>query len=72
MRKPDQTRRFEVPKCPHRMRHWFTYYGAPTSIAPVCQHGCGAPNPYASDLDMAEGWDAAELALYEAAKAALS
>jgi hypothetical protein len=31
-------------RCPGHGRHWFTYYGAPGSSAPVCQR-CGAENP---------------------------
>lgn len=35
-------------------RHWFSYYGAPGSSAPVCQR-CGAPNPrYRPQADVTE------------------
>lgn len=49
MRKGGARKRFEVPRC-RQIRHWFTYYGAPGSMAPVCQH-CGVPNPYLKEDD---------------------
>lgn len=43
--------------CPHRMRHWFTIYGAVGLRKPHCE--CGAPNPNWTPEMQAE-WDAYE------------
>ena len=71
MRKHTTIVRFQIPRCPYRMRHWFTYRGAVGSVSPTCSH-CGAPNPYVTDEEIEHAWDDAERSWWASACARMA